>query len=60
MRAGGAEQEMQLSEMGELVLSTGDGDAAAASGPVPMEGEPAGLIQARPCQEFPSATAEVA
>lgn len=40
MRAGFAEQEMQLSE---LEMSAGDGDAAR--GLVPMEGEPVGPVQ---------------
>lgn len=36
VRAGGAKWEMWPSEMGELELSTGDRDAAAAGGPVLM------------------------
>lgn len=50
MRAGFAEQEMQLSE---LEMSAGDGDAAAARGLVRMEGEPAGPVQHSCAKSFP-------
>lgn len=59
-RAGGAEREMQLSEVGELELSTADRDAVAASGPATLEGELAGLVRTQPCQELPPASAGVA
>lgn len=53
MRAEFAEQEMQLSELGELEMSAGNGDAAAARGLVLMEGEPAGPIQHSCANSFP-------
>lgn len=59
-RAGGAEREMQPSEVGELELSAADRDAVAASGPATTEGELASLVRTQPCQELPPASAGVA